>query len=188
MLKDISSIKVGPVWNGGSGATFKEQIESTLDLGAEIKLLQPVTADIMIVRMKNGITVVLSNLKTSLEQTCSRCLETFVEKLKIDSAEAHFYEEAPQKDVDLLDAYFLQTRDMSIDLTDAIRQEIILHFPMIPVCSERCKGLCSFCAVNLNLQQHRKGCQGKVQPARVEPAEETHQPFANLKDLLKKKN
>jgi uncharacterized metal-binding protein YceD (DUF177 family) len=183
MLKDISSIKVGPVWNGGSGATFKEQIEAQPDLGMEIKLLKPLTADIMIVRMKKGISVVLSNL-----ETCSRCLDNFSEKLKIASAEAHFYEEAPQKEIDMLDAYLVQTRDMSIDLTDAIRQEIILHFPMIPVCSERCKGLCSNCAVNLNHQQHRKGCQGPEKVITEETETETYLPFANLKDLMKKKN
>jgi len=31
-----------------------------------------------------------------------------------------------------------------------LRQEIILHFPVVSVCSKSCKGLCPVCGVDLN--------------------------------------
>jgi len=188
MIKDITAVKTGAIWNGGQGASFKDTIEAAPDFGPEIRLNGTLYADLMLIRMKNGISAVLSNIKTGVEQTCARCLDNYVQPLQIASAEAHFYEEPPQHDYDLLEVYLVQTRDMSIDLTDALRQEIILHFPMIPVCSNRCKGLCPSCTVNLNHQPHKKGCpeaSGKKTPP---PAPDIYQPFADLKKLIKKKN
>ena len=38
-----------------------------------------------------------------------------------------------------------------VDITDDVRQEIILAYPMVPVCQLHCKGLCSVCGQNLNV-------------------------------------
>ena len=40
--------------------------------------------------------------------------------------------------------------DSFADLTEELRQDIILYFPSNPVCSEDCKGLCPHCGANLN--------------------------------------
>ncbi len=37
-----------------------------------------------------------------------------------------------------------------IDLTESIREDIIIAFPMKPLCSKDCKGLCPLCGKNLN--------------------------------------
>jgi uncharacterized protein len=37
-----------------------------------------------------------------------------------------------------------------VDITNDIRQEIILAYPMIPICRQTCKGLCAVCGYNLN--------------------------------------
>ncbi len=184
MINDIRAVKIGAVWNGGRGASFKDEIEAQPDLGEEVALTSPLRAEMLMFRMKNGLSVVLNNITSTTEQTCSRCLDKFSQKLEIEEAEAHFYEKPPQKDFDSLEVYFIQMQNMSIDLTDALRQEIILHFPMIPVCSERCKGLCPSCQVNLNHGEHRKGCdKAKIEQEEGE-GEDTYKPFANLKNLL----
>ena len=36
------------------------------------------------------------------------------------------------------------------DLTDAIREAIILNLPAFPRCSETCRGLCELCGADLN--------------------------------------
>jgi uncharacterized metal-binding protein YceD (DUF177 family) len=38
----------------------------------------------------------------------------------------------------------------SVDLTEDIRESMILAFPHYPVCNPECKGLCPQCGVNLN--------------------------------------
>ena len=46
-----------------------------------------------------------------------------------------------------------------VDLTDDIRQEIVMEYPMKPLCRESCKGFCSQCGQNLN----EATCDCKVQ-------------------------
>ncbi len=48
-------------------------------------------------------------------------------------------------------SFSLEVGDESFaDLTEELRQDIILLFPSNPVCSEDCKGLCPRCGANLN--------------------------------------
>lgn len=37
-----------------------------------------------------------------------------------------------------------------VDLTESVREAIILAFPSFPLCDEGCKGLCPVCGTNLN--------------------------------------
>lgn len=45
-----------------------------------------------------------------------------------------------------------------VDITDNVRQEVMLDYPMIPVCSAACKGLCPQCGQDLN--QGACNCHG----------------------------
>jgi uncharacterized protein len=38
-----------------------------------------------------------------------------------------------------------------VDLTEAIRQQVLLNIPMVTLCKEECAGLCSQCGHDLNL-------------------------------------
>jgi DUF177 domain-containing protein len=181
MITDISAIKTGQIWNKGGGATFSDQIEITTNMGEGVDLKTPLTADLLLIRMKNEITAVLSNIHTTIEQSCSKCLEKFQSEVNIQEAEVHFFEEGTQSEEDY-DVFLIGSRDMSIDLTEALRQEIILHFPMIPVCSDRCKGLCPGCKVNLSHGKHKKGC--KQPEIAVSESSDIHRPFENLKDII----
>lgn len=183
MINDITSIKTGQIWNAGGGATFKDSIDAKVSLDG-VKLLTNLTGELLLIRMKDGVTAVLKDICTTAELECSKCLETFKKKINVLEAEAHFYEEGNHVDVDDFDIYFIKTRDMSIDLTEALRQEIILHFPMIPVCSDGCRGLCPECKVNLNHKEHKKGCKEPKVEKVDEANSETNKPFANLKDIM----
>jgi uncharacterized metal-binding protein YceD (DUF177 family) len=46
-------------------------------------------------------------------------------------------------------SYSVQPTDV-VDITEDVRQEIILAYPMIPLCDPACKGLCRSCGANLN--------------------------------------
>ena len=51
---------------------------------------------------------------------------------------------------DAVFSYKAQLTDV-VDITEDVRQEIILAYPMVPVCQPQCKGLCIECGQNLNL-------------------------------------
>ena len=37
-----------------------------------------------------------------------------------------------------------------MDITEDLREELILHVPAFPVCIDACVGMCTQCGVNLN--------------------------------------
>jgi len=48
------------------------------------------------------------------------------------------------------DYIYAQSKGETADVTDLVRQALILALPMKPLCSEDCKGICPVCRVNLN--------------------------------------
>jgi len=54
-----------------------------------------------------------------------------------------------------VDSFEINEEISFLDLTNEIREAIILNLPAYPRCSESCKGLCSSCGANLN----KSGCE-----------------------------
>jgi len=100
---------------------------------ADVHLTEPFEADAHIVKADREL-VVKVDIHAPASMTCARCLTPFVST--ITTAAMFSYPVGPT-DV--------------VDMTDDVRQEIILAYPMIPVCRPQCKGLCMACGQNLNV-------------------------------------
>ena len=98
-----------------------------------IKFRSPLKLTARISRITNALSVDL-NIKAVIFADCSRCLSEF--------------EWVFNKDVQL--SYALESSDVFIDLKPQIREEIILDYPIKPLCSLSCKGLCLKCGKNKN--------------------------------------
>ncbi|MBN1150018.1 DUF177 domain-containing protein [candidate division WOR-3 bacterium] len=88
-------------------------------------------------------------LKVSYERemTCARCLDRFLKKTELaEKAEAVVSDS--ERFVE--DEGVIPIKDKIIDLTNVIRDMIILDEGMRYLCSEDCKGLCPVCGENLN--------------------------------------
>ncbi len=83
----------------------------------------------------SGNLIVVGRIATHVELICSNCLENF--EFSIENEQFSYDCEILGRDV--------------IDITDPIREEIIMGLPLRPLCRENCKGLCSQCGQNLNL-------------------------------------
>jgi uncharacterized protein len=96
----------------------------------------------------------VGRLTTTLEQSCSRCLEPFREPVDArfdirylpQSDNAGEAEREVEED-DLSDAFY---RDDQIDLRQLMEEQFYLALPMKPLCRVDCKGLCPNCGTNLN--------------------------------------
>jgi DUF177 domain-containing protein len=94
-------------------------------------------------------------VSSSLELTCSRCLEPFA--LPVNAAFDLRYlpqsentgEEREVEEDDLSEAFY---RDDQIDLGQLIEEQFYLALPMKPLCKADCKGLCPNCGTNLNVE------------------------------------
>ena len=98
----------------------------------DIHLPQPFEVDAFVTKADQEVVVDV-DIRCPLRLSCSRCLEEYDQVI---TPEALF-------------TYSARTTDV-VDITDDVRQEIILAYPMIPVCRPACKGLCSACGQNLN--------------------------------------
>ncbi|MDD5669630.1 MAG: DUF177 domain-containing protein [Candidatus Omnitrophica bacterium] len=116
------------------------EIEETIPAGSWemdtplIRFPDPVKIKGIVTRITNAITVDLS-VKTSVIFVCSRCLEEI--KQNIEKKLCLNYEALDSQPI--------------IDLDPAVREELILDYPIKPLCDEGCKGLCLECGENLNL-------------------------------------
>ncbi|MCF7791362.1 MAG: DUF177 domain-containing protein [Victivallales bacterium] len=92
--------------------------------------------------VNNGV-LVEGKAETILVCKCGKCLSEYNYKLKNEEI-CHFYENPASSE---------------LDLTDDIREDILIKFPMKLRCSENCRGICPECGQNLNVSNC--SCSGK---------------------------
>ena len=91
---------------------------------------------------------------TDVVASCSRCLDTLFYPIDSD-LKSHFVSAdsyISAREVEL-HAYDIDTEvyeNQQIDLTQSVRDGILLAVPVICLCKENCKGICSQCGKNLN--------------------------------------
>ncbi len=117
----------------------------------ELESKGEVTFDLEIIKLTHEFTVHISNLKYVVPAVCSRCSEVFDFPITIESIERQYIYDLPQENIQPDEEYEqINRHSMAIDILPFIREELLLHFPSFPVCSDGCKGLCASCGANLN--------------------------------------
>ena len=185
-MKSNLRIRIGKIWASSLGTIENLELDVPLDFDPEeIDAISNLKADIMLVKLKHELSVIMRDVEVLVKLNCQRCLESYEYEIEIPSAEREFQDAMPKEETDQSDIFLINLKDLTIDLTDMIRQEIILHFPLISVCSNthatkrsasttECKGLCPQCGINKN----KKSCKCREE----DPT--TQKPFKNLKKLI----
>ncbi|HTZ11499.1 MAG TPA: DUF177 domain-containing protein [Candidatus Margulisiibacteriota bacterium] len=112
----------------------EELSPKALDLDTDIvSFSSPVKAEAVLSRITNAITADIK-LSAKLRTQCSRCLKEY---------EVDFNKEFTLN---------FSTEGMGnfLDLDPDIREEMMLDYPLKPLCKDSCKGLCARCGKNLN--------------------------------------
>jgi len=177
----LKTLKIGDLWMQPAGGTERYEIDEPIDFEDGLALNSNFTADLTLFKLKNSISALFTNVETTMVFECTHCIERFPTPINVESMEREYVCDRTETDFDPYEHFLVDKKNLTIDIHEMIRQEIILHFPLIPVCSEGCKGLCIDCGENLNKEKnHPVSCGIKVD--QDEP--NTHKPFANLKNLL----
>lgn len=140
---------------------LKAPIEDFNFCGEEVTLKDPVTVKMKVDRVGKKI-IIQGVIQTLLQLECSRCLEDFFCHVDEPFTVTFFPAEDRPKEPDLelesedLDVSFYEEQE--IDLSELVREQILLAVPMNPVCKLNCRGLCSECGQNLN--EGRCSCSG----------------------------
>ncbi|MFA6918275.1 MAG: DUF177 domain-containing protein [Candidatus Gracilibacteria bacterium] len=139
-----------------------------------MKLKAPLKGEVEVMRIEEGFNVRATNVETKVESLCDRCLKPYGQEIIIKSTERIFYMNPPQECEDKADLFMVDKKRLVVDVTEMLRQEIILHFPPNLVCSRGCKGLCAVCGKDKN----KSLCKCKE-------VSTEYKPLSKLKELLK---
>ena len=146
---------VAQLMKAGVGTSLEADIhEEQVQFDADLKTIGPLNGYVRMRRINQGL-LVDGWVDLTLELSCSRCLKEFEQPLHV-SFEEVFY---PTVDVitgihllpfDEEEIFPIDERHL-VDLTEAVRQNVLLAIPMVPLCREDCPGLCSQCGHDLSL-------------------------------------
>jgi uncharacterized protein len=89
---------------------------------------------------------VTGEVKVKLSLLCDRCLESFDYVIQADLWEQFTTDET----LNLEDEEIKLVTKSIIDLSDTIKETVIMHLPMKVLCDDDCKGICNTCGINLN--------------------------------------
>ena len=98
------------------------------------------------------------HLQASLQVDCTRCLKSFPLLVK-NKIQVHFIPQVKEKssgtEVEIKETDIDQEiyKEGRVDLSAPIRDNILLDVPLIRLCNEGCKGICSECGNDLNRNQ-----------------------------------
>lgn len=96
-------------------------------------------------------------VSAKVKLNCCRCCEDFISPVEANLREEFLDGKSDQvrsmNEDDLEDLQGFIYNDDSIDLREAIRQNILTALPINPVCNEKCKGICAVCGKNKNIEK-----------------------------------
>ena len=84
--------------------------------------------------MAGADLIVTGSASVPLATVCARCLDDIRVPIAVKNICLHFE----------------KVRDLEVDLTDDVREELLLAIPSCFYCSPDCKGICPMCGTNLN--------------------------------------
>lgn len=149
MIVDVTSLK-------DAQSSFDFQVApDEIDLeGEAVKLKDVIKVE---GKLKKGIaqTEVHGKIYGEIEVECNRCLQPAEMYLEFPfdavfvTAENYTQEKEAELKADDLEVSVFEGD--KIDLTELVREQILLNLPSHVLCREDCQGLCQKCGANLNL-------------------------------------
>jgi len=132
---DVAELTIGEVRR----TTFDEVVDSKAE---DVRFDAPVTGEVEVTRTARSVYL-RGRLVTTVPLVCGRCLTPYRHGVTLMLAEEAQIGGPPAAEEVL-------GPDLALDVTEAVRQQLLLVLPMVPVCRPDCRGLCPRCGTNLN--------------------------------------
>jgi uncharacterized protein len=139
----------------------------------ECEFVTPLRAALRALRI-GDLVEIDGTIETSVRLPCSRCLQPFEAPLKSSFAltymqqAADVIEDTEPREVELSaeDVGIVYFQGEKINLKDAIQEQVVMEFPLRPLCKLDCKGLCPKCGADLN--EDPCDCDQKPSPGKFD--------------------
>ncbi len=127
--------------------------------------------------------LVMGKARALARTECARCLDEFALDLEGDIEGYFLLSESSERPEGMDDDEFeVLPADHMIDLEPLIVAALLVDIPLIPLCDEDCKGLCSGCGANLNSELCTCASPDEAEDL-PRMSDGRVSPFAALKDL-----
>jgi uncharacterized protein len=135
---------------------FDIDLSEKLQENSHLETVGPVNAHLSIER-HGGDVEIKGEIQGTVKLKCSRCLVDFRRDISFDIDLLYQPIEVIQKE----EVHEISDGEIAvgfygndeIDLTHVIGEQLLLNFPMKPLCNENCRGICSTCGTDLNSKQ-----------------------------------
>jgi uncharacterized protein len=152
---DLAAAREGPV---ETSATIAK--DHPLIVSSGLTLASPLAVTGRFTAAGSGRYYWQARLATVVRSECRRCLAPVDVPLTQPLGLVFVAEEEAASDDD--DCYVVPRRAAAVDLTEAVREELLLAVPQYVECREDCRGLCPHCGADLNAGPC--GCQPEMDP------------------------
>lgn len=129
----------------GSKTFAYELTPDELDItDTDLKVTAPIHLE-GVVENAGYVILLKADVKTEIERTCGRCLKVFTEPLAAQVVEKFYPAGAENIENDA----FIYESDL-LDITEPVRESLLLAVPLQSLCREDCRGLCPVCGADRN--------------------------------------
>lgn len=164
---DLRELARGPVETRGE----LKQDDPALE-GLDLSLREPVRVTGRLQAIGEERFYWQGKATTVIQSECARCLTPVTTPLSLEIGALFSQDDAAKDDSD---SYAVAPDATEVDVTSAVREELMLAAPRYTVCREDCKGICPQCGKDLN-----------AGPCGCPPVTEAPwQPLKALKDMLR---
>ncbi len=143
--QNLLRINVGYIAHENVGYSREFAIEAPeIFISPDLELYDFV-ASVEVARTAHGL-LVTARLHALARAACARCLEEFLQHLETSFTELYAFTSNT-----ITDSGLLLPETGWIDLSPIVRDEMLVAFPINPLCSPDCLGLCPVCGENRNV-------------------------------------
>jgi len=151
---DLAAVREGPV-----AVADRIAPDDPLVAATGLALATPLAVAGRLSSAGEGRFYLQASIETVVRAECRRCL-TPVDVPISESLGLVFVTEEDAADED--DCYLVPRRSAVLDLSEAVREELLLAAPQFVECREDCRGLCKRCGADLNAGPC--GCSTEIDP------------------------
>jgi uncharacterized protein len=143
------NFSLATISRAGQRARWEVPLDYPLWEGLGIDLIEPVIVEVEAQPMGTGV-LVRGRIRSAVRRECRRCVKPVDHP--IDEPVDLLFEPLQSEEEEELagEVYALPARGDQLDLSEPIREQLLLHVPDFVVCDEACRGLCPQCGSDLN--------------------------------------
>lgn len=142
----------------GSMRTVSRVVPAPSRIGLDMVAIEEgadVTFDLRLESVSEGV-LVTGSVSADIVGECSRCLEPFTDSVNLYLTELFAYPDSATEETTEEDEVY-RVVDDEIDLEPVIVDAVGLEFPLQPLCSDDCEGLCPECGIRLAIAESGHG-------------------------------